>query len=468
MRFPGWLRPCRLVMSAAFFAMLASAAVAVPAWAGPAPGLCGMHTSRGAVPAGFPIDACVDGSSIWLYNSSTLDLAVAATGSVSSPRTTVTNPTLAVDATRLHSGNQWLLLPGDKMQIPIGSGSAEVRLGLDKSAGFYALALTAQTYVPIVNNAVLNSYTQFIAEVNADFANYQNCKAGRNFLGQAACTAGFIGDVTFAVGRVAVALAADGLKVGVKSLLAPLLATATFLQWVDAQVTQLTVLVHAPALNQAARSQSAESSGGSASPPNRSNSPSSPSGNASISIGWSTAHPGWISMTLQGLPVGAYSYSCNFGSGGDQSFSLTETTEPQTLDNGRTCFDTESGDTVWVTIGSVQSNTITVSNSAPPPPPPAPAPSTYAETTGGVTHTWTNYSNAGGTEGASIPSFDSVQIACKVTGFKVADGNTWWYRIASSPWNDAYYASADAFYNNGQTSGPLKGTPFVDPNVPNC
>ena len=30
------------------------------------------------------------------------------------------------------------------------------------------------------------------------------------------------------------------------------------------------------------------------------------------------------------------------------------------------------------------------------------------------------------------------------------------------------YASADAFYNNGHTSGSLTGTPFVDNNVPNC
>jgi hypothetical protein len=104
----------------------------------------------------------------------------------------------------------------------------------------------------------------------------------------------------------------------------------------------------------------------------------------------------------------------------------------------------------------------------PPPPPPPPPPVTYSETTGGVTHTWTNYTNAGGTEGPSIPSNDTVQIACKVTGFRVEDGNTWWYRVASTPWSGTYYASADAFYNNGQTSGSLKGTPFVDPVVPNC
>lgn len=97
----------------------------------------------------------------------------------------------------------------------------------------------------------------------------------------------------------------------------------------------------------------------------------------------------------------------------------------------------------------------------------APA-TTYTETVGGPTHTWTNYSNAGGTEGQTIPTHTNVQVTCVVQGFKVADGNTNWYRIASSPWNNAYYASADAFYNNGATSGSLNGTPYVDPKVPPC
>jgi hypothetical protein len=91
-----------------------------------------------------------------------------------------------------------------------------------------------------------------------------------------------------------------------------------------------------------------------------------------------------------------------------------------------------------------------------------------AETTGSTANTWTNYLTAGGTGGPSLAANQTVQIACKVTGFKVADGDTWWYRIASSPWNGAYYVSADAFYNNGQTSGSLKGTPQVDPAIPTC
>jgi hypothetical protein len=93
---------------------------------------------------------------------------------------------------------------------------------------------------------------------------------------------------------------------------------------------------------------------------------------------------------------------------------------------------------------------------------------TYSETPGSVVHTWTNYSDAGGTEGPEIPSNETVQIACKVPGFAVADGDTWWYQIASSPWNGTYYGSADAFYNNGATSGSLIGTPLFDPNVPDC
>jgi hypothetical protein len=98
---------------------------------------------------------------------------------------------------------------------------------------------------------------------------------------------------------------------------------------------------------------------------------------------------------------------------------------------------------------------------------PAQAP-TYPETPGSVVHTWSDYANAGGAEGPEIPSNGTVQIACKVNGFTVADGNTWWYRIASAPWNGSYYGSADAFYNDGATSGSLLGTPFVDAAVPDC
>jgi hypothetical protein len=93
---------------------------------------------------------------------------------------------------------------------------------------------------------------------------------------------------------------------------------------------------------------------------------------------------------------------------------------------------------------------------------------TYPQTAGGVANTWTNYNNAGGERGPAVPSNATIEISCKVQGFRVPSGNTWWYRIASQPWNGRYYVTADAFYNNGQTSGGLRGTPFVDPLVPSC
>jgi len=80
----------------------------------------------------------------------------------------------------------------------------------------------------------------------------------------------------------------------------------------------------------------------------------------SIQIGWSSTHPTWIWMTLTGFAPGSYPYWCDFGSGGDQEFTLYESVTPETRDNGKTCYDTIRGDTVWVTIGSVRSNTIVV------------------------------------------------------------------------------------------------------------
>jgi hypothetical protein len=102
------------------------------------------------------------------------------------------------------------------------------------------------------------------------------------------------------------------------------------------------------------------------------------------------------------------------------------------------------------------------------PPPPPPPPKTYTEITGeGPTHTFTNYHTESG-PGESIPDNSKIHVTCRAEGMPVEDGNPWWYELASSPYNDLYWASADAFYNGDGTSGSLKGTPFVDPAVPTC
>jgi serine/threonine protein kinase len=100
---------------------------------------------------------------------------------------------------------------------------------------------------------------------------------------------------------------------------------------------------------------------------------------------------------------------------------------------------------------------------------PPPAPSYYeVSNPSGPTHTWSNYSDAGGTEGATIGDGTTVQVSCRVQGLS-AGGTTWWYRIASSPWSNSFYASCSAFYNTGtNTSGPFENGIDYDPNVPTC
>lgn len=103
---------------------------------------------------------------------------------------------------------------------------------------------------------------------------------------------------------------------------------------------------------------------------------------------------------------------------------------------------------------------------APPPPP-----SSYAETAGPAgSGTFTDYTNAGGTVGQRVAAYQTIQVTCRLTGWTAPDGDNWWYQLpAIAPWNSSvFYAPADNFYNNGQTSGSLKGTPPYDPNVPLC
>jgi hypothetical protein len=162
-------------------------------------------------------------------------------------------------------------------------------------------------------------------------------------------------------------------------------------------------------------------------------------------------------------PGGRVSSSGTKSSAGASSSPSRPDLRRGTSPSGQTAPDSAAGrsGSHGTTSGSTPGPAPSAQSSAPPS-------ATYSETVGGPAHTWTDYSDAGGTEGKTIPAFQTVQVTCRVQGFAVADGDTWWYRIASSPWDDTFYASADAFYNNGQTLGTLLGTPPVDPKVPVC
>jgi transcriptional regulator with XRE-family HTH domain len=93
--------------------------------------------------------------------------------------------------------------------------------------------------------------------------------------------------------------------------------------------------------------------------------------------------------------------------------------------------------------------------------------STWTETTGTPAHTWADATQLTGA-GTPLGPRQSVQVSCRVRGYVVQDGDPWWYRLASAPWNGHYYATSDAFYNNGDTSGPVDTGVVVDEQVPLC
>lgn len=103
---------------------------------------------------------------------------------------------------------------------------------------------------------------------------------------------------------------------------------------------------------------------------------------------------------------------------------------------------------------------------APPPPPP---PQTWLEqeTPNHPVNTFTDYHNASGM-GPPIAAGQWVEVSCKVYDPTIASVNPdgYWYRIASSPWNNVYYSPANTFMNGDPYGGPY--THNTDFSVPNC
>jgi hypothetical protein len=90
------------------------------------------------------------------------------------------------------------------------------------------------------------------------------------------------------------------------------------------------------------------------------------------------------------------------------------------------------------------------------------------EVAGGAAHTWSNPRTAGGRAARPLQTGERVRISCRVRGYQVPDGDVWWYRLAPPPWSGRFYATADAFYNNGRTHGSLIGSKLVDRRIPVC
>ena len=233
--------PTRLgiTRTAALVALLSVGAMidgAIPATAGPAPSLCHMSKTRGAIPSSFAVDACFDGTKLMLRNSIDVALGVITRGDVGRPSRLESDVGLAALATRAHSHDPNLFLPGDLLRFPIGPGAASARLA-GSSTAFYALAHTVAEFIPGKPNAVLGAFTGLSTELAADMAQYRDCLVGKNWLGQLGCQTLQTRNVSFAVGRA-------GFKVGANAIVGAILSGATFAVWANAQPGQIKAILH--------------------------------------------------------------------------------------------------------------------------------------------------------------------------------------------------------------------------------
>lgn len=96
-------------------------------------------------------------------------------------------------------------------------------------------------------------------------------------------------------------------------------------------------------------------------------------------------------------------------------------------------------------------------------------PKTYPEQEGSLgADTFPNPYNLSGTGPNKIAPGQWVQVTCKVYAptIQSVTPDGYWYLIASSPWNNAYYAAANTFLNGDPWGGPY--THNTDFKVPDC
>lgn len=464
----------RLARALAIIGLLAAGSVVSgmgPARSAPAPGLCAMDTTRGQVPANFAIDACLNSSRLVLHNTLLVPVNLSLSGDTGQRTHVSINYSIPAELTRAAYTDPLLLLPGDIMLIPLGSGTANISIAGTEGGGFYALATALSAFIPAgMIKAAWGPITTMINELNSDFGKYANCLVGKNWLGQLGCRALLVRNVTFAVGRAVVSTVATG----VVSLL---LKTATFLKWAAAQPSAIGKIIHGnrtitaaalhkPSTNPSPGPSGGGGGGGQGTPPGHGGGGSNPT--VRLSQGPPAPSGYRYSISLTGFAADAnVSVTCydSVSTNGFYSFSL----RTNGSGNASTSSECYSGDGPehWVVANGVASNHVTWSGGSPGQPSPTPAATRSEQEGHHGANTFTDYHNASGM-GPRIGVGQWVQVSCKVYDptIQSASPDGYWYRIQSSPWNNAYYAVANTFMNGDPWDGPY--THNTDFSVPNC
>ena len=216
-----------------------------------------------------------------------------------------------------------------------------------------------------------------------------------------------------------------------------------------------------------------------------------PTGNNVTAVGWWNAHPSAQHAGDPNPPFGALVFWAGHGSypeghvalslGGGQVISTYERTTYSVHTYSIAARNASGAPYLgWIMPAGAQPAPAPSPAPAPAPvaappaatPPAAPqpqAPASYPEQAS-VHHpvpTFANHSNASG-PGPSIGVGQWVQVSCKVYDPSIvsATPDGYWYRVASGPWNNSYYAVANTFMNGDPPNGPY--THNTDMSVPNC
>jgi hypothetical protein len=219
--------------------------LAAPAGAALSRGLCRSNSDRGSIPQSFAVRACFDGTKLYVRNNLDVALGVATSGSVGSPHRTESNYNLEVDVTRLRSKDPNVLLPGDTLAFPIGSGGARIKLRGTSTTSFYFLAATVAHFFPIPKvGGLAESFATWLGELDADGHQYLDCERSASLVHRLGCKALLVRNIGFANARFIV----HGALTLAKSNLGKILSTALGLiegaSWANTQPSQVKTILH--------------------------------------------------------------------------------------------------------------------------------------------------------------------------------------------------------------------------------
>jgi len=136
----GLTRPLRRLIVTACVSALAIVGVVGPATAAPAPHLCKMDSTRGSVPESFPIEACVDDTGIWLRDDLNVPVDLVVNGDATDPVAVTPDVSIGALLTRDKMGRPTLMLPGDIVHVPVGTGTVFLAVANSNANTYYVVA----------------------------------------------------------------------------------------------------------------------------------------------------------------------------------------------------------------------------------------------------------------------------------------------------------------------------------------